>query len=286
MLEGNHHADVALSLALGSQLQRIRSTNAFHVSNQVLAPPADPIEETERIDAFWTVLVLNNNWSAIQASQSTYSTLQNSAVDTPWPIDSVHQEYIMLPVASRTTLQDFLDGRSGNAISEKALHAKSSVLFERASSIHNGDKRSILQSGAFTHLDSLIDSLQSILPSLGGTSSDRHIVTQMLLYAAMIKLHRPFFHEIERSYHKSLFAAQAIARLTRSSAVNTNQLHINPIIGVIWTLACETLMPLVISQTGNNELATSLDLLLSYMKRFSELNPLFMVARTDLRKQI
>ncbi|KAG6852083.1 hypothetical protein C0991_003283, partial [Blastosporella zonata] len=196
-----------------------------------LAPPADPIEETERIDAFWTVLVLNNHWSAIQESQSTYSTLQNSAVDTPWPIDSVDQEYMMLPVASRTTLQDFLDGRSGKAISEKALHAKSSVLFERASSIHNRDKRSILQSGAFTHLDSLIGSLQSILPSLGGTSSDRHLVTQMLLYAAMIKLHRPFFHENEGSYHKSLFAAQAISRLTRSSAVNTNQLHINPIIG-------------------------------------------------------
>ncbi|KAG6906756.1 hypothetical protein DXG01_012259 [Tephrocybe rancida] len=285
MLEGNHHADAALSLAIANNLHRIRSQGA---STQVFAPPVDPIEENERIDAFWTVLVLNNHWSTIQESNSMYLPLQNAAVDTPWPIDSIQRDYVrmvfldvqpglltlihqpMLPAASCMTLQVFLDGRSVNGFSEKALLAKSSVLFEKANSIHDGDR------------ESLIDALQSnFLPIDSPRGSDQpkstRIVAQMLLYAAMIKLHRPFSHENESSYHKSITAASSIARLTRHIPLNAADCHVNPIIGVIWSIACETLLSLVGSDASNNELelVTSFDLLLGYIARFSEQNPLF-----------
>ncbi|KAG6812588.1 hypothetical protein H0H92_002057 [Tricholoma furcatifolium] len=155
------------------------------------------------------------------------------------------------PLASHSgsTVKSFLDGNRahahGGGTSEKALHAKASILFERATAIHSsGDKRTILQSGTLAHLDALIDSTLSSLSSLSfsdttTTNISRHApapaantgslrlgttvaltsvstVTQMMLYAATIKLHRPFLREIESSYRKTVSAAKAIARIAGS----------------------------------------------------------------------
>ncbi|KAG6917196.1 hypothetical protein DXG01_003539 [Tephrocybe rancida] len=277
VLEGIHHADAALSLSIASDLHRVKSPDIIGISSQIFA---NPIEEGEHIDAFWTVLALNNHWSVIQKSHSVYLPLQTGAVDTPWPMDAIHPESPVLPVGSRRTLEDFLDGRSSYGLSEKALYAKSSILFERSNAIHNvhdKDRHAIVQSGAFAHLDSLINVVQSSFPPIDGSNQPRstRVVTQMLLYAAIIKLHRPFSHENKSSYRKLILAAQSIAHLTRSIPSNPQGCQINPIIGVVWALACETLTPLVASQGGNEELVGSLDFLVGYMTRFSDQNPLF-----------
>ncbi|KAF5369632.1 hypothetical protein D9615_010228 [Tricholomella constricta] len=281
LIEGKHRADVALSLALAADLHRIRSPGLASSTESMIPPPADAVEEGERIDAFWAVLVLNNYWTAIQGS---HSALQNGAVDTPWPMASVQHEHHLLPMESRATLRDFLDGTSVAGYSEKALHAKAAVLFERATSIHDSDRRSILQSGAFVHLDSLIDTFQNSLPLVDRieaihSSRDRNVLTQMLSHAAMIRLHHPFAQQLAHSYQKTLYAAQAIASLTPHVASDPQHLHIDPIIGVIWTAACEVMMPLVIawgsSTSGNTDLTTSLNTILDHLHSFSERNPLF-----------
>ncbi|KAG6824319.1 hypothetical protein H0H93_002207, partial [Arthromyces matolae] len=60
---------------------------------------------------------------------------------------------------------------------------------------------------------------------------DRRTVTQMLVYAAMLELHRPFCGESDLSYRKCMFAAQSIARLTQYLPSRPGERHINPIVG-------------------------------------------------------
>ncbi|KAF8068580.1 hypothetical protein FPV67DRAFT_1488866 [Lyophyllum atratum] len=280
MLEGNHHADAALSLALAANLHRIRSPIT---SIATLPPSADAVEESERIDAFWAVLVLNNYWAAIQGSQSTYFSLQNGAVDTPWPMQSAEHEHHLLPIESRSTVQDFLGGRSLAGFSDKALHAKAAILFERATSIHTEDGRSILQSGAVSHLDSLIDAFRTSLPLVDSVDAPnrmtKRFVTQMLLHAATIRLHLPFVQELDNSYRKSTYAAQAIANLTSNVGLDPHRPHVDPIVGVIWAASCDALVPLVKSGSswtaGNADLVTSFEIILTHLNSFSERNPLF-----------
>ncbi|KAG6824336.1 hypothetical protein H0H93_002187, partial [Arthromyces matolae] len=53
----------------------------------------------------------------------------------------------------------------------------------------------------------------------------------MLVYAAMLELHRPFCGESDLSYRKCMFAAQSIARLTQYLPSRPGERHINPIVG-------------------------------------------------------
>jgi hypothetical protein len=104
VLEGNYHANAAVSLSLSAGLHRIRTpgtSNAFQgharLSNTALPYPVDGIEEGERVDAFWAVLILNNYWVAIQESHSMFYDLQNVGVDTPWPMDTMEYELVSYP---------------------------------------------------------------------------------------------------------------------------------------------------------------------------------------------
>ena len=160
-LEGKHHAEVALSLAIGRGFHRIRSSRAPLPSqppnSNSLTVPADVVEEGERIDAFWAAVSLNNCWSALQESHLTFSDLQHDVVDTPWPLDSYQHDSVRtlsslvssfvdaflnqhhLPRKSLLSLQEFLNGSSVTGISEKALYIKATILLARAISVHRAD---------------------------------------------------------------------------------------------------------------------------------------------------
>lgn len=101
VLEGNYHANAAVSLSLSAGFHRIRTPGTSNIlqghirsSNSALPYPTDGIEEGERIDAFWAVLILNNYWVAIQESHSMFYDLQNVGIDTPWPMDSMEYEQV------------------------------------------------------------------------------------------------------------------------------------------------------------------------------------------------
>jgi len=159
-LEGKHHAEVALSLAIGRGFHRIRSSRAppsQPPNSDPLPLPVDVIEEGERIDAFWAAVSLNDCWSAFQESHLTFSDLQPDVVDTPWPLDSYQQDSVRtlsspvssfvhaflnqhhLPRKSLLSLQEFLNGSIMAGISEKALYIKATILLARAISVHRAD---------------------------------------------------------------------------------------------------------------------------------------------------
>ncbi|KAJ6617053.1 hypothetical protein B0H10DRAFT_1757667, partial [Mycena sp. CBHHK59/15] len=87
-LEGKYHVTAAVSLSVSSALHKIRSEySALTVGVSTLRPPANSIEEGERVDACWTTLVLDKSWAVALA---THPNMQDSgdALDTPWPLEA------------------------------------------------------------------------------------------------------------------------------------------------------------------------------------------------------
>ncbi|KAK7041656.1 hypothetical protein VNI00_009263, partial [Paramarasmius palmivorus] len=68
-----------MSLVISVGLHRIRSRDS---PMALLPPPADAVEEGERINALWAVLSLNNCWTSVEGAPSNTSGL---GIDTPWP---------------------------------------------------------------------------------------------------------------------------------------------------------------------------------------------------------
>lgn len=87
-LEGKYHTSAAVSIALSAGLHRIRAppgSGGFTPTAETLPPPKDALEEGERINAFWSVLTLNNCWSTDGSpSNVVYGGLK---IDTPWPLE-------------------------------------------------------------------------------------------------------------------------------------------------------------------------------------------------------
>ncbi|KAG6865632.1 hypothetical protein C0991_000801 [Blastosporella zonata] len=97
-IEAKCHTATAVSLALGAGLHKTRTSNlnapmTLGLSSDTaisLAPPQDSIEEGERINGFWAVLVLHKYITiALEPPVSVCGTLEAPGiqVDTPWPSD-------------------------------------------------------------------------------------------------------------------------------------------------------------------------------------------------------
>lgn len=87
ILEAKYHTNAALSLALSSGLNKIR-TSAPRGEADVLPPPADAKEEGERINGLWTVLTLNIALAAADSSPSSISyDASGTRIDAPWPLE-------------------------------------------------------------------------------------------------------------------------------------------------------------------------------------------------------
>ncbi|KAJ7238120.1 hypothetical protein B0H12DRAFT_1075388 [Mycena haematopus] len=136
-LEAEVHANGAATLTLGYQLHKIRSARpgtppllGVPVLVEVYpAPPADALEEAERIRAFWTVACLQSSLNiAVSAASSNFSILEacGSEIDTPWP-DELSAGY-----TGQETIKAFLTQDPPPSSSVPALYAKAAVLLHRA----------------------------------------------------------------------------------------------------------------------------------------------------------
>ncbi len=109
LLEARQHAGGALSLSLGCGLHRIRSEQMHapsilsatsigdEASMVTLPPPVTTIEEGERIDGFWQVVILCKNLAvALDAPSEVCGPLEAPGfqIDTPWPLDKKQYEHV------------------------------------------------------------------------------------------------------------------------------------------------------------------------------------------------
>lgn len=98
ILEAKVHTSAAVSLALGSGLHRIRSSSISAPSTiaiiqdqpYALPPPTSSLQEAERINAFWSVLMLHKFVTvSLENPSNVCGALEapGMQIDTPWPVN-------------------------------------------------------------------------------------------------------------------------------------------------------------------------------------------------------
>lgn len=101
MIEGKYHTGAAMSLVFSAGFHKIRSVDPSpsppSLNTMILAPASDLVEEGERINAFWTVVILNSCWSTRE------SNILYEIVDTPWPLDMQQYSQVRLFVHAAAT---------------------------------------------------------------------------------------------------------------------------------------------------------------------------------------
>ncbi|KAG6848224.1 hypothetical protein H0H93_002163 [Arthromyces matolae] len=248
---------------------------------------------------------MNNTWVSIDECHSKFYDLEKLGIDTPWPMDTFEYEFKLLPAVSRDTLKGFLHNTIPEGFSILALHAKASVLLEQAT-VYAATTSQLQQVPSdtssiheFERLEALIEQMKGHFPLLdetGLTSSEEEtlLITKMMVHAATIKLHLPsVVRNGTLSLQQALSAATKIVILTRDFQPS-HSIHVDPIVGVVWTTACEALIREVLrtashpARHNSSEGQTLLHTLSSHMTRVSHNNeflskvPPFALAVIDL----
>ncbi|KAJ6608825.1 hypothetical protein B0H10DRAFT_1955051 [Mycena sp. CBHHK59/15] len=264
-VEGIYHSSAAVSLAISSELHLIRSSHLiqpyFGVLVTTFPPPVDALEEGERINAFWMVLIVNNYWVAAHGSPSAIS--YDTPIDTPWPLNLEDYNSVSGSLSSRSAgvpipeYQQLLDSIVGDLTDTKALN----------------------------FLDGLLEQFRIDLP-LGlefheGSLEKRSLLVTRLFPCAIIRLHAPLIRTSEVSRGKYLSAARSVVHMIRTANLSEWR-HIDPIMGILWTTVSEVFiseLSTMQSYVGkltqqHQDISACLETVISAMKLFSDASPL------------
>ncbi|KAJ6566550.1 hypothetical protein B0H19DRAFT_1066840 [Mycena capillaripes] len=252
-LEGKYHITAAVSLAISSRFHRIRSGDSNSYAGQGplgsvsrrLPSPRNATGEVERINAFWTVLTLDNCWTTADGSPSNISyTAVDARIDTPWPLDINAPGFQILPESSIGTVINFLANRPDSAVSVAALHAKAAILFEQAArlasryrpNMNNEELNQFYRS--FNSIDTLIEGFKTALPAVHLHPTRQMLRIYSLVHVATIQLHNPFVVDVEPSRVRVLDSARAVVTALTQMPVN-EFLLIDPIMGTLFMATCQ-----------------------------------------------
>ncbi|KAJ7438180.1 hypothetical protein FB451DRAFT_1192837 [Mycena latifolia] len=224
-LPGRYHSSAAISIALGARL---------HLFGSGLTPDSDSLpfpssasaawdssEECMSIDAFWTVVLLNNYWVAVDGAPSAISYEMN--IHTPWASPSS-------PQALRgATIKNFLNGDDPGVTSPAAVLSKASILLERVIAFGALKTGGPSDSRALARIETRLDRFRASLPL--GPSSRVLILAHALTDTAIIRLHAAYASIAASSRSKCLAAA---ARITSSLGNSRSFQHPDPVLGAVY----------------------------------------------------
>jgi len=277
ILEAKVHTSAAVSLALGSGLHRIRSSSISApatiaiVQDQpyALPPPASGLQEAERINAFWSVLMLHKFVTvSLENPANVCGALEapGMQIDTPWPVSLDNFKEGMFPPEFQTesTVRTFLNGFLGDigAASSLEMAAKAAILFHRSAHVSGQWKPNLepreraAYEAAARSMNMLIDLFRKQLPPLPEFNTQdpdlrMTILTHALIDAAAIKLHWLFAYAWSTSRQICLAAARNLV----SYKLNLQELgHFNPIMGNLWMTACHVFIDEISRVRHNKEL--------------------------------
>ncbi|KAF5364974.1 hypothetical protein D9758_008179 [Tetrapyrgos nigripes] len=284
IMEGRYHVVAAVSLVLSARLNKMTRSGNYsgfgHSSSgtslgesaigtgEMLPMSRDAVEEEERIHAFWTVLWLNNVWTAVDRLPSNIAyTTANAGVDTPWPVDfSEYKEGSTSREADNggNTVQKFLMNVPDAATSVNALYAKTGILFEQATPIavqYRADPHSEKLQRSFVAVDSLIQRLiQHQLPPIASDTCTRsssslivsphdRLCLHTLARIVVIRLHSPFANQDMNSFARVVNAAREVAEAVRRVDIREMP-TVDPILAMLWTEVCQTFVNGIRSTRG------------------------------------
>ncbi|KAJ3863119.1 hypothetical protein EV359DRAFT_43771, partial [Lentinula novae-zelandiae] len=237
-LEGKYRISNAMSMVLGAGFHKIRSSDAYAFQGRAgmhsVLPPRDPVEEGERINALWQVVIMNACWTAADGSPSNIAyDVPESRIDAPWPLDSGSYS------------QNFISNVPDNGRSLLAIHVKAAMLFERSSLLQRQYRPNATRfQQTFNNLNSAINNMAAVLPSLSDHNLSRSTIRRLLIAhtlcrVATIILHGIFEQRDPASQGQVLTAAESVVMLLKSINL-TDFPFIDPIMGVSTRLTfCE-----------------------------------------------
>ncbi|KAJ6520418.1 hypothetical protein C8R45DRAFT_807317, partial [Mycena sanguinolenta] len=247
-VEGMYHTAAAVSLAVGNGL--------LQTVNEVSDSPgrrAMDSEETERFDAFWTIITLDKAWAMALGTPSNL----NDTLIPPRSLETWANENVSIDEMAPTTLL-----------------AKAVLLWERASKLAaqwNPDSFGFF--GAFNTLEEQIDHFRRAVTAFTGENHGARplIVVYSIAHTAAIQLHSPF--ENENSHHKRVDAAKAVlAAVADANLVDC--VFINPIVAPLWAAACRVVIEEIHVQEGNSKLSAAFERGFTAMRGYAVCCPL------------
>ncbi|KZT10443.1 uncharacterized protein LAESUDRAFT_425502 [Laetiporus sulphureus 93-53] len=257
--EGRYHCNAAVALVLSCRLNKLHAVpnpvSAAAVTRGVeLSPPADAMEEGERINAFWSVFVLDKSWAATVGSPSHFNGSHDAQVDTPWPHDIKEYEHGGVPhgVQGSRTAEVFLADivLDGGGVSSLARLAKAAALFERTTRLASQWTPTMVYVERFIAdslvLDSVIDQFIASLPPIGTppTQEDARklLLTHTFALTATIQVHGTL-KQAEGGTAQGKDVVAAHAAVAALDSIDLAQLAFaDPILAILWTSVCRVLI--------------------------------------------
>ncbi|KAF7333633.1 Zn(2)-C6 fungal-type domain-containing protein [Mycena sanguinolenta] len=251
-LEGKYHASAAISLSLSSSLHLIRSEN--HPPPGVLPPPADAVEEGERIHAWWAVIILDSAFAVGLCETPGFAHRESlSVVDTPWPLEfEGYAEGLLAPNARYSqTIHNFVNGvpTSDAGMSTVAMLAKASLLWLQADELAGSWKPGMSGTAAatfsndFKRLDGVIERFRESLvppnqiPRPTPAMTRTLVVAHSIAHSATVRLLGLFAHTDMLAKRRRLAAARLVLGIIAAVPLRHFR-YVNPIMGTVWASAC------------------------------------------------
>lgn len=323
-LEARRHTGDAVSLAVGCGLHRLRSEAAWRPpaisvaslirngapvsSTTTLPPPRDSIEEGERIDAFWNVLILSKSLAvALDCPSDVCGTLEAPGfqIDTPWPLDQKSYQAGILPHPTTCTVHTFLHPTPNSETpgSLLTLTAQACILLHQVTYFAgqtNLGRNMQSFSSSFQLLERLIISVRHRLPDLSDLPRQSPFngnvsifFVHALLYASTIKLHELLVSNQHASRQECGVAARSM--ISWASSILQDSTCTNPIMGTLLMIACQALIDEISRVRGQDgeqtdskghmeeSISATLRLGLSVLNMFSRESPLMRYQLTTLQ---
>ncbi|KAJ7124237.1 hypothetical protein C8R44DRAFT_875294 [Mycena epipterygia] len=212
--QGKYHCAGATSMALSAGLHQMGGPPQTHPPLLFYSPPRlppDSIRAKEMIDAFWSVVMLNNYWVAASGEPSCIP--DDASITTPWP---THE-----PIASLAPTQ-FRRETPIDGHSPRILLVQASILLERTIAFmasHPG----LPHPPDFWALDHRLETFQNQLlrppiSTAGDTNANAFsLVTHAFVSVAIIRLHAPDSYTQAAARAKCFAAATCVTSLLNNT---------------------------------------------------------------------
>ncbi|KAJ7328366.1 hypothetical protein DFH08DRAFT_1084497 [Mycena albidolilacea] len=263
LLEANYHRAGASSLAFISGLHQLGASS----QNLVVQGENIPIQmgaslRMEMINAFWSVLLINNY--CVAASDAPSSMPYDAPINTPWPTHFPNVAPSSVP---------FLDEDGVTGHSPLTLLTKASIQLERTMSFTARNSRAGLPlPSKFWAIETRLERFRSRLPpvNIGHPTDQISLVMHAFVNVAILCLHSPYINVYAEARSKCLTAASCvIVRLTHARLAEWE--IVDPILGPLLAAVAEVL---IASLTHVPQASADLQATLSAMQTLARRSPL------------
>ncbi|KAJ7358128.1 hypothetical protein DFH08DRAFT_439430, partial [Mycena albidolilacea] len=263
LLEANYHRAGATSLVFISGLHQLGASS----QNLVVQGENIPIQmgaslRMEMINAFWSVLLINNY--CVAASNTPSSMPYDAPITTPWPTHFPN-------VALSSVLFPDEDGVAGH--SPLTLLTKASIHLERTMSFtaRNSCPGLPLPSD-FCAIETRLECFRNRLPpvDIGHPTDQISLLTHAFVNGAILCLHSPYINVYAEARSKCLTAASCVTVRLADARLAEWEI-VDPILGPLLGAVADVL---IASLTHVPQASADLQAILSAMQTLARRNPL------------